>query len=95
MLEFSEFIVDMNLIDLPSLGNKYTWFNLGGDSMSRIDRFLISEGLIDSWGINVQSIGDRSISDHCPIFVKSGNLNWGPNPFKFFSTWIEHPGFCR
>lgn len=47
MQDFSEFIEDMNLVDLPTLGNKFTYFNVDEDSMNCLDRFLISEGLID------------------------------------------------
>ncbi|XP_058741619.1 uncharacterized protein LOC131614006 [Vicia villosa] len=43
ILGFNEFISAMELIDLPVLGNRFTWFNLAGTACSRIDRFL------DSW----------------------------------------------
>ena len=41
---FSEFIEDLNLIDLPLEGGNYTWFR-GSDqpSMSRIDKVLVSQ----------------------------------------------------
>ena len=40
---FSEFIGDLNLIDLPLEGGRYTWSS-GSDqpSMSRIDKVLVS-----------------------------------------------------
>ncbi|XP_058776652.1 uncharacterized protein LOC131650972 [Vicia villosa] len=93
MSEFAEFIGEMELLDLPGFGNKYTWFNSAGDSMSRLDRFLVSEGLVDAWGLKGQSIEARSISDHCPISLQANLLNWGPKPFKFFSAWTTHPNF--
>jgi len=35
--------------------------------ISRIDRFLLSEGTIREWKVAGQWVGDRYISDHCPI----------------------------
>lgn len=43
MRDFSRFIDDMELIDLPLHGGQYTWFRGNNEhSASRIDRFLIS-----------------------------------------------------
>lgn len=38
---FQEFIEDINLIDLPILGNRFTWFQFDGLAMSKPDRFLL------------------------------------------------------
>jgi hypothetical protein len=43
---FNHFVEDMELIDVPVLGKKNSWFSADGKSMSRIDRFLLSEGFI-------------------------------------------------
>ena len=40
---FNQFIVDNRLIDLPLCGRKFTWYKGDGSSMSRIERFLLSE----------------------------------------------------
>ncbi|GAU13743.1 hypothetical protein TSUD_82520 [Trifolium subterraneum] len=61
--------------------------------MSRIDRFLVSDGLISKHGISGQWIGDRDISDHCPIWLIVSNSNWGPKPFRSINGWLEHPEF--
>lgn len=76
MREFEAFMHDMELVDVLVLGKKFSWFGADGRTMSRIDRFLLSEGLITKWNINAQWIGDRDISDHCPIWLVSSNLNW-------------------
>ncbi|PNX60534.1 hypothetical protein L195_g051980 [Trifolium pratense] len=44
-------------------------------AMSRLDRFLLSEGFIEKGGIFNQWIGDRDISDHCPIWLVCTNLD--------------------
>lgn len=43
--------------------------------MSRIDTFLLSNTLIDRWGVVGNTIGKRDIFDHCPIWIKINNSN--------------------
>lgn len=47
--EFDEFIDSNNLIDLPLLRRKYTWYKKDANAMSRIDRFLLSENWCPQW----------------------------------------------
>nr|GEY10706.1 sister chromatid cohesion 1 protein 2 isoform X1 [Tanacetum cinerariifolium] len=35
----------------------------------------------------------RSFSDHCPIHLKVGLLNFGPKPFRIFNKWIGSADF--
>lgn len=91
--EFNNFIVDMELFDVPVLGQKFSWLCSDGISMSRLDRFLISDGLIDLWGVTGQWIGSRDISYHCPIWLLRANKDWGPKPFRVFNAWFEHEDF--
>lgn len=37
--DFLEFIDDINVIDLPVLGNRFTWFKPDGTTISILDRF--------------------------------------------------------
>lgn len=48
------FIEDMELIDVPVLGKELTYFASDGVSMSRMDRFLVSEDFISRWHISAQ-----------------------------------------
>ncbi|XP_058724480.1 uncharacterized protein LOC131595951 [Vicia villosa] len=93
MEEFANFIELMEVVDLPVLGNKFTWINSSGKAKSRLDRFLLSEGINNLWKIVAQVTGNRDISDHRPIWVKACNRDWGPKPFKVFNCWHEHPEF--
>lgn len=43
IIHFNKFIDDCMLIDLPLAGIRFTWFHGDGFSISRLDRFLISE----------------------------------------------------
>ncbi|GKV35031.1 hypothetical protein SLEP1_g43351 [Rubroshorea leprosula] len=90
---FEEFIVNNGLTDLPLLGRKYTWCQPNGHRMSRLDRFLFNDDWMMKW-LDLKQWGlHRSLSDHCPILVRSETLNWGPKPFKFFNAWLHTPGF--
>jgi exonuclease III len=89
--EFVSFIDALEVTDVPVTGKKFTWFSADGSAMSRLDRFLLSEGFIEKGGISNQMVGDRDISDHCPIWLECTRLNWGPKPFKFLNCWLQHP----
>ncbi|KAI5403452.1 hypothetical protein KIW84_050864 [Lathyrus oleraceus] len=34
-------------------------------------------------------VGNKDLSDHLPIWIKGGDMNWGPNSFKFFNAWRD------
>lgn len=96
--EFTQFISDAGLTDLPLIGRKYTWYRANGSAMSRLDRFLLSESWLQSWeGLSQWGL-PRSVSDHCAVVLKEKGLNWGPNQtFPGVGllegiTWI--PRFC-
>ena len=40
--EFNDWIDDLEVIEVPWLGRKFTWYRSNGASRSRLDRFLIS-----------------------------------------------------
>ncbi|GKV41384.1 hypothetical protein SLEP1_g48927 [Rubroshorea leprosula] len=93
MPEFNDFINECGLVDLPLIGRKFTWYQPNGASMSRLDRFLLSEEWCLNWD-NVKQWGlNRSLSDHCPIVLKNQISDWGPKPFRFFDAWLEFPQF--
>ncbi|XP_045797448.1 uncharacterized protein LOC123891593 [Trifolium pratense] len=75
------------------LGKKFTWFIADGKSMSHIDRFLLSHGFITMHGISGQWIGDRNISDHCPVWLIVSPKHWGLKPFRVLNGWFDHPDF--
>lgn len=40
---FRDFVGDFELVDVPLLGKKFTWYRSDSSSMSRLDRFLLSK----------------------------------------------------
>ncbi|XP_058766616.1 uncharacterized protein LOC131640222 [Vicia villosa] len=91
--DFEGFIKDIGLVDIPCKGKRFTWFSGDGRCKSRLDRFLVSNLILDRWGIVGQFVGKREISDHCPVWLMIDKGNWGPKPFKFNNEWFKHKDF--
>ncbi|XP_028089252.1 uncharacterized protein LOC114289686 [Camellia sinensis] len=41
----------------------------------------------------IRHMGERLISDHCPLLMKEDDRDWGPKPFRFSNAWTLHPTF--
>ncbi|KAK7309822.1 hypothetical protein RJT34_06873 [Clitoria ternatea] len=50
--EFQEFMVEAEVFDLPMHGRKLAWYGSDGSCISRLDRFLLFEGMmqVEGWG---------------------------------------------
>ncbi|XP_058741681.1 uncharacterized protein LOC131614072 [Vicia villosa] len=93
--EFAAFIEETNHVDVPCKGKRYSWFCGVGRSKSRFDRFLISDNIINRWGVMGQRIEERGALDHCPVWLVVDTKNWGPKPFKFNNEWFRNKDFLR
>ncbi|XP_024632905.1 uncharacterized protein [Medicago truncatula] len=87
---FNHFIVENALVDLPLCGRNFTWFRGDGKSMSRIDRFLLSEDWCLVWPNCVQVAHLRGLSDHSPLLLSVDEENWGPRPSRFLNVGQTH-----
>lgn len=94
MRRFSDFIDDLELVDPPLSGSRFTWFGAQEERcMSRIDCFLFSwEELCPN---GVQHSLPRIISDHMPILLDSGGIQQGRSPFRFENMWLLSEGFVE
>ncbi|GJW79787.1 RNA-directed DNA polymerase, eukaryota [Tanacetum coccineum] len=61
--------------------------------MSKLDRYLISEGVLDLFPHLSALCLDRHLSDHRPILMRETNYDYGPSPFRFFHSWFAMEGF--
>jgi hypothetical protein len=93
MMEFSDFISDQGLMDLPLGGGAYTW-SISHDPpvWSRIDRILNFRMGSFVFGC----VPEKDLlpsSDHFPILLDCGNVPKGSRPFKFENMWLKVEGF--
>ncbi|XVF29009.1 hypothetical protein REPUB_Repub15cG0083100 [Reevesia pubescens] len=76
MGHFNDFIEDLELVDLPLEGGKFTWFsNQDAPTFCRLDRFLVSSTLLDKWGHVAQKLLPRFLSDHNPLLLCGDSTN--------------------
>ncbi|KAK1290371.1 Transcription factor bHLH87 [Acorus calamus] len=93
MTNFSDWIEEEGLLDLPIANHQFTWSNMREEpSLARLDRVLIDEeweGLFPGcriWGL------PRVVSDHLPLLLESERSRRPPGPFRFEAWWCEIEG---
>ncbi|GKB21975.1 RNA-directed DNA polymerase, eukaryota, reverse transcriptase zinc-binding domain protein [Tanacetum coccineum] len=90
---FNFFIDATSLVDLPIRGRCFTWMNKAGTKLSKLDRFLILEDVIDLLpDIRITAL-DKIWSDHNPILLHVDKIDFGPSPFKLYNLWLLRDGF--
>ncbi|XP_062176045.1 uncharacterized protein LOC133881099 [Alnus glutinosa] len=94
MRDFSDYILDQGLFDLPLAGGTCTW-SLRIDPLVwyRIDRFLVSPDWEAWFPMVSQKRLPRLYSDHFLILLNCVNISRGKRPFKFENMWLKADGF--
>ncbi|PWA67398.1 RNA-directed DNA polymerase, eukaryota, Reverse transcriptase zinc-binding domain protein [Artemisia annua] len=90
---FNSFIEVTNLVEMPMGGRRFTWMNKSGTKMSKLDRFILSESILNETQDLKATVLERGKSDHNPIFLHVEKSDYGPYPFKFFHSWLKWPDF--
>ncbi|GKE26991.1 RNA-directed DNA polymerase, eukaryota, partial [Tanacetum coccineum] len=67
---FNNFISNAGLVDLQLEGFSFTWSHPSALKMSKLDRFLVTDGLISSFPHISAVCLDRHLSDHRPILLR-------------------------
>ena len=94
MQEFSNFILEQGLIDLPLQGGAFTWSNSREvASKARLDRFLFSVDREDKFPMVSQRQMSRLFSDHFLIVLEGGSFQRRSRPFRFENMWLKDEGF--
>ena len=90
---FNSFIANAGLEEVPLGGSSYTWCHKSANKMSKLDRFFISENLLNICP-NISAIMlDRYLSDHRPILLRECSYDYGLIPFRFYHYWLELEDF--
>ncbi|GKD46421.1 RNA-directed DNA polymerase, eukaryota [Tanacetum coccineum] len=93
--DFNAFIANSGLIDLHLEGYSFTWSYPSAQKMSKLDRFLLSDGLLSTF-LQISSIClDRHLSDHHPILLREIFIDFGATPFCIFHSWFSWEGFDK
>ena len=93
MRRFLEAIDELDLRDLPYKGG-FTWSEgLNGQSMSKLNRFLVFEDQERHFSGVVRCTLPRSMSDHFLILLDGGKARRGLIPFHLENMWMKKEGF--
>ncbi|GJW41141.1 RNA-directed DNA polymerase, eukaryota [Tanacetum coccineum] len=90
---FNSFIQSRYLIDIPLGGYSFTWVLKDARKMSKLDRFLVSEGILCQLPGLSGSILSKHLSDHRPIMLKETSTDYGSIPFKLYHSWLSNKSF--
>ncbi|GJS83721.1 RNA-directed DNA polymerase, eukaryota [Tanacetum coccineum] len=85
--------VSSGLVDVKLEGYSFTWSHPSASKMSKLDRFLVMEGIISLYPSISALCLDRHLSDHRPILLREVSSDFGPTLFRFYQSWLRMEGF--
>nr|GEX72660.1 RNA-directed DNA polymerase, eukaryota [Tanacetum cinerariifolium] len=90
---FNRFISSSGLVDIKMEGYTFTWSHPSATKMSKLDRFLVFDGIFLEFPSISALCLDLHLSDHRPILLRDVQLDFGPVPFRFYHSWFSFDGF--
>nr|GEZ32733.1 RNA-directed DNA polymerase, eukaryota [Tanacetum cinerariifolium] len=90
---FNKFIASACLVEIQLEGYHYTWAHPSASKLSKLDRFLVSDGLLSVFSHISAVCLDRHLSDNRPISLREVMIDYSAIPFCFFSSWFDFQGF--
>nr|GEV66188.1 RNA-directed DNA polymerase, eukaryota, reverse transcriptase zinc-binding domain protein [Tanacetum cinerariifolium] len=92
---FNHFISSAGLVDLPFEGYSFTCSHKSALKMRKLDRFIISEGLLLVFPSLSAICLNKHLSDHRPILMREVVVDYGITQFRIFHLWFSKPGFDK
>nr|GEX48982.1 RNA-directed DNA polymerase, eukaryota [Tanacetum cinerariifolium] len=90
---FNQFIASSGLLEVKMKGYSFTWSHPSASKMSKLDRFLVSDGTFLAFLAITAVCLDQHLSDHRPIILHEIHTDFGPTPFCFYHSWFKQEGF--
>ncbi|GKA29338.1 RNA-directed DNA polymerase, eukaryota [Tanacetum coccineum] len=91
--DFNDFISSTGLYEVQLEGYSFTWSHPSASKMSKLDRFLVTDGILTLFP-NISAVClDKHLSDHRPILLHDVPADYGPTPFRFYQSWTKMSGF--
>ncbi|KAH7656135.1 DNA-(apurinic or apyrimidinic site) lyase protein, partial [Dioscorea alata] len=88
------FLRDLQLIEPPSLGRRFTWTNGQSNPIwVKLDRFLVNARWTSPFPRVFQNYLPRFGSDHVPIRLEFGSHTINPRAFRFEKAWCLSDNF--
>eukprot|EP00253_Pinus_taeda_P010874 PITA_10874 len=99
MDSFNDMIEELRLVDIQTINGTFTWNNRRGgknQNASRLDRFLVSEAIMNKDVFVEAKIIPSLGSDHWPIRLEVDIKRiQGKRPFRFEAFWLRDPDFIK
>nr|GEW69919.1 RNA-directed DNA polymerase, eukaryota [Tanacetum cinerariifolium] len=93
--EFNCFISNSGLIEIQLEGYSFTWSLQSAKKMSKLNHFLVSDGLLLIFPHLSGICLDRHLSDHRPILLREVMFDYGPSPFWVYHSWLNFQDFDK
>nr|GEU40308.1 putative ribonuclease H-like domain-containing protein [Tanacetum cinerariifolium] len=90
---FNNFIDTSGLIEVQLEGFNFTWAHPSAFKMSKLDRFLMTDGVLSIFPHISAICLDKHLSDHRPILLRELIIDYGATPFRVYHSWFQFQGF--
>ncbi|GKA79236.1 hypothetical protein Tco_0785832, partial [Tanacetum coccineum] len=90
---FNHFIETSGLVDVNLEGYSFTWSHPSASKMSKLGRFLVSEGIFSFFPFISALCLDRHLSDHRLILLREVFTDFGLTLFHFYHSWFKRDSF--
>ncbi|GJW56442.1 putative ribonuclease H-like domain-containing protein, partial [Tanacetum coccineum] len=91
--EFNDFIHSSGLCDLTMGDKRFTRMNNHGSKHSKLDRFLVSNHVLQLWPNSNVTALPCEFSDHTPLLFKNAAPDYGQTSFKLYNSWLDYSEF--
>ncbi|GKD68870.1 RNA-directed DNA polymerase, eukaryota [Tanacetum coccineum] len=86
---FNSFISCSGLNDIQLEGYSFTWAHPSASKMSKLDHFLVSDGVLSLYPHISAIYLDIHLSDHRPILLRELASDYGATPFQIYHSWFK------